>query len=86
MGAMTAIFNKVGNAMNSLSSRLPSFNVDQSLFPKSLLVLKPYLEGANKVFPIKETLFVLGILCAYALALFIFWSIQRIINLMRGAG
>lgn len=53
---------------------------------KSLSIMQPYWELANEIFPCREILFVLGLLIAFGAAMFIFWLVQRIINLIRGSG
>lgn len=86
MGILSSMFNTIAGGLNKFSSKIPSLNLDSSWLPSSLRVLKPYWETADRIFPMKETLIVFSILCTFAMAMFIFWTIQRLINLIRGSG
>lgn len=38
----------------------------------------------NYFLPVKETLLVLSMLCAFAFSMFVFWGVQKLISFIRG--
>lgn len=86
MGILTAIFNGISQCLEFLFDKLPFFDLDFGILSDSLEVIKPYLEIANSIFPMKECIDVLSILIGYTICMVMFWGIQRAINLLRGCG
>lgn len=86
MGILGFLVEKVASTIDSLLSMLPSFNFDSSPISEAVSTITPYLNVCNKIFPVKETAVVLGILCAFSICMAAFYVIQRAINLLRGAG
>lgn len=83
---LQGVLDGVAGVLNFLASTLPGFTVDNTKLGDALKFLEPKLLLANMIFPIQETVVVLGILCAFSVAMIAFWGIQRVINLLRGAG
>lgn len=83
---MTTIFNKIANIFNKFGATFPKLNIENAWLTDSLSFLQGYWELANSFLPVKEVLIVLGILIAFGIAMFAFWLVQRLINLLRGSG
>lgn len=86
MEILASLIENIASAIDRLVSLIPGISLDNNMLSDSINFIKPYWNIANIIFPVKETLVVLGILCAFSISMFIFWSVQRAINLLRGAG
>lgn len=86
MGFLSFIFQKVTSLVNFFGNSMPKFSLDYLLFGKYMAFMRPYWSQADRIFPLHETLNVFTILLAFAVFMFVCWSIMRLINLIRGAG
>lgn len=86
MGVLGSIMTTVANLINGFMSKLPNFSVDSSQLGTSVTYLNNCISMANNIFPMDTVGQILSILCAFALAMLAFYVIQRVINLIRGAG
>jgi len=86
VGVLSFIFQKISALLSFFGQAMPKFKIDYGLFGKSLNVLKPHLDLANTFFPVEETMTVIKILVSFGIFMFVLWTIQRLINLIRGAG
>jgi hypothetical protein len=83
---LEGLLNGIAKVMGWIFNKLPGFNIDSTELTNGINFLKPKLEIADKIFPIKETIAVLSILVSWSLVMLVFWAAQRLINLLRGAG
>lgn len=83
---LSGILNGIANILDFIFGLLPSFSIDDSKLAQSWQIVNDYVEKANKIFPIDTLMTVIGIFCAFAVAMFIYWGAMRVINLIRGAG
>lgn len=86
MGILGAIMTAVANVINTFMSKLPGFKFDTSQLGQSVTTINKCITVANVIFPMDTVGQVLSILCAFAVAMLAFYFVQRIINLLRGAG
>lgn len=87
MGILGGALTKIAEFINSLASKIPSFNSDTGNLVSSIQTMNSVLDQANKVFPaISHAGVVLGLMVGIYIALTAFYFIQRAINLLRGAG
>lgn len=83
---LSGILNGIAKILDFIFDLLPSFSLDNSKLSESWEIVNRYLEKANKIFPIDTLMTVIGIFCAFAVAMFAYWGAMRVINLIRGAG
>lgn len=83
---LEGLLNGIAKVMGWIFSKLPGFSLDSTELTKAIQFLKPKLEIADKIFPLKETIAVLSILVGWSMVMLAFWAAQRLINLIRGAG
>lgn len=80
------VLGKIAEGMDKIFNLIPKFTVDFSMLNTAINTLVPYFNTVNTIFPLKETFVVLMILVTFSIAMFVFWGVQRCINLLRGAG
>lgn len=83
---LSGILNGIVSILDFLFGLLPSFSIDDTKLSTSWEIIIEYVEKANKIFPVDTLMTVIGIFCAFAVAMFAYWSAMRVINLIRGAG
>lgn len=86
MGILGFILSSIANLISTLAKALPTFNPDTSQLGISINYLNSCISVVNSVFPMDTVLQILSILCAFSIAMVSFYFIQRVINLLRGAG
>lgn len=58
--------------------------IDLSPFTEKFDYIINLIDIVNVIFPIKETLQVLTILCTFAFYSLVFWCVQKLVSLIRG--
>lgn len=86
MGVLAFILDKVASTIDRLVDALPKFEIPFQRFNDAIATFEQYLGIVNYVFPMDTLITVIGILCSFSIAMFMYYQIQRLINLMRGAG
>lgn len=82
---MDFVINGVAGFLRVMSVVLGGWSFPRNL-ANDVAQLKPYLQKANMILPMDETLTVLGLYVALMLVLMAYYWITRTINLIRGAG
>lgn len=86
MGFLGAAFSKIASFINFIASKIPSFDADVSALPSSVATLNNCLSKMNQFFPCDTLATVLALMIGIYIVLNAFYWIQRVINLLRGAG
>lgn len=81
-----SIFDGFTNAINFILELLPDWSIDTSKFMSNFNIVIAYVKQANKIFPIDDLMLVMGIFSLFAVAMFTYYLVNRLINLVRGAG
>lgn len=83
MDFLTGVIEKfLGWVLNTLQSLFSK--IDLKPFTEKFEYLINLVDVVNVLFPIKETLTVLGILCTFAFFSLVFWCVQKLVALIRG--
>lgn len=89
MGILAFIVDKLASLIQLLYNALPTFQPsfwDKIPVSSSITTLQKCINVANVIFPMEDVGIVIGLLFAYAIAMFSFWAMQRLLNLIRGSG
>lgn len=82
---MDFILNGVSGFLRIMSVVLGGWSFPRNL-ASDIAAIKPYLQKANMIVPMDETLTCLSLYVALMLVLMAYYWITRTINLVRGAG
>lgn len=86
MGFLGSLLSSVAKLMDMVVSKLPVINLDNNAFSSSIAFMNNLLSTVNIIFPVDVCGTILGILAVFFLAMLAFYFVQRLINLVRGAG
>lgn len=86
MGILGDLLSAVAKLMDTIVSKLPVINLDNAAFSSSISFMNNLLSTVNIIFPVDVCGKILGILAAFFIAMLVFYFVQRLINLVRGAG
>lgn len=86
MGFLGSLLSSVAKLMDMVVSKLPVINLDNNAFSSSIAFMNNLLATVNIIFPVDVCGTILGILAVFFLAMLAFYFVQRLINLVRGAG
>lgn len=80
------IVDAIGKFLDFVKSGLDwilnALNLDAYI--RELKWLVSLLDKLNYFLPVKETLAILAMLCTFAFAMFVFWGVQKLLELIRG--
>lgn len=82
---MDFIINGVAGFLSTMSKVLGGWSFPRNL-ANDVAAVKPYLQKANMILPMDETLTCLGLYVGLMLVLMAYYWVTRAINLIRGAG
>lgn len=83
MDFLTGIIEKfLGWVLTTLQSLFSK--IDLSPFTEKFDYLINLVDCVNVIFPIKETLIILSILCMFAFYSLVFWCVQKLVEMIRG--
>jgi hypothetical protein len=82
---MDFLVQQVAQFLNELSAHLPQWSFTHDI-ASDVATLTPYLRVANTILPVDTALQILCILIGMELMLIALYWIDRLINLIRGAG
>jgi hypothetical protein len=87
MGILGDFINLVANFISAIASVVPGINPDAGgQLATSINNLNKLLAKANAIFPLDTVGQVLSLLIGVYIALIIYYTVCRVINLLRGAG
>jgi len=89
MGILAFVIDTVATLVGKLYEALPTFQPrfwERIPVEESISVLQRSLDIANIIFPMEDVGIVVGLLFLYSIAMFSFWVMQRLLNLIRGSG
>lgn len=82
---MDVIVSALADLINQLASALPHWSFLHD-FAVDIQTLTPYFQKANVLFPIDDLMIVFGLVIGLEIVLVTLYWIDRVINLVRGAG